>query len=74
MLAGGVTHRLPPAEEFSWTITRESERWEKLIAAENIRIERLVSARGLAIGEGDIVKILYWSGVPGDCCLNGERG
>ena len=39
MLAGGVTHWVLPAEEFSRTITRESERWNKLIAAKNIRIE-----------------------------------
>jgi len=39
LLAGGVTHWVLPAEEFSRTITRESERWKKLIAEKNIRIE-----------------------------------
>ena len=39
MLAGGLTTWVLPAEEFSRTISRESERWGKLIAEKNIRIE-----------------------------------
>ncbi|MBI2319450.1 MAG: tripartite tricarboxylate transporter substrate binding protein [Betaproteobacteria bacterium] len=39
LLAGGLTHWVLPAEEFARIITRESERWEKLIAEKKIRVE-----------------------------------
>ncbi|MBI2316018.1 MAG: tripartite tricarboxylate transporter substrate binding protein [Betaproteobacteria bacterium] len=39
LAASGVTPWVLPTEEFSRTIKRESERWKKLIAEKNIRVE-----------------------------------